>query len=133
MRASQATAEEPSSVAPTAGAAPTEEGPSLSVAVAKSTATTPPLGSGVSLEHAPTEESMQLDYADNSALTTPVPPAMTPQVVPSPTEVAVVTNIATPTAPEAGTSGSSDTANAVSEHWADIVSNKEAEASKMDE
>ncbi|KAG5334841.1 hypothetical protein C0989_002807 [Termitomyces sp. Mn162] len=125
--------EEPSSVAPTASAAPPEEGPLLSVAVAKSTTATPPLSSGASSEHAPIEVSMELDYANKSVLTTLVPPAMTPQIVPSPIEVAVVTNVVTPTASEAGTNGSSDMVNAVLEHWADIVSNKEAEASKMDE
>ncbi|KNZ81572.1 hypothetical protein J132_11391 [Termitomyces sp. J132] len=133
MRASQAATEEPSSAATTKSAAPTEEGPSLSVAVAKSTAATPLLSSGTSSEHAPTEESMELDYVNDSALTTPVPPATTPQVVPSPMKVAVATNVATPTTPEAGTSGSSNTANTVSEHWVDIVSNEKVEASKMDE
>ncbi|KAG5730761.1 hypothetical protein E4T56_gene3490 [Termitomyces sp. T112] len=134
MKASQAATEEPSSAATTKSAAPTEEGPSSSsVAVAKSTAATPLLSSGASSEHAPTEESMELDYVNDSALTTPVPPATTPQVVPSPMEVAVATKVATPTTPEAGTSGSSNTANTVSEHWVDIVSNKEVEASKMDE
>ncbi|KAG5335769.1 hypothetical protein E4T56_gene13812 [Termitomyces sp. T112] len=49
-----------------------------------------------------------------------------------PTEVVVATNIAMPTASEAGTSGSSDMVNAVSEHWADIMSSEKAEASKMD-
>ncbi|KAG5352398.1 hypothetical protein C0989_002487 [Termitomyces sp. Mn162] len=110
-------------------AAPTEEGPSLSVAVATFI---PLLSSGVSLEDALSEKSMNLDYADNFAVTMPVQPAMTPQVVPSPMEAVVVTNTATPTAPEADASGPSDTANAVLEHWADIMSNKEAEASKMD-
>ncbi|KAG5353042.1 hypothetical protein C0989_010848 [Termitomyces sp. Mn162] len=130
MSASQAAAEEPSSVAPPTSAAPTEEGPSLPVAIATSI---PPLSSGASSEDAPTEESLELDYANDSALTTPVQLATTPQVVPSPMEVVVATNIATPTTPEAGSSGPSDMANAVLEHWVDIVSNKEAEALKMDE
>ncbi|KNZ72256.1 hypothetical protein J132_04048 [Termitomyces sp. J132] len=129
MSASQAAAKELSSVAPPISAAPTEEGPLLSVAAATSI---PLLSSGVSSEDTPTEESMELDYADNSALTMPVQLAMTPQVVPSPTEAVVATNITTPTTPEAGSSGLSDMANAVLEHWADIMSNKEAEASKMD-
>ncbi|KAG5336990.1 hypothetical protein C0989_011293 [Termitomyces sp. Mn162] len=133
MRASQAATKEHSSAAPTISAAPTEEGPLSSVAVAKSTTATLLLSSGASLEHTPTEKSMELDYANNSTLTTPVPPAMTPQVIPSPMEAAVMTNVATPTTPEAGTSSSSFMANTVSEHWADIVSNKEKEASKMDE
>ncbi|KNZ75791.1 hypothetical protein J132_01537 [Termitomyces sp. J132] len=129
MSASQAATEELSSVDPPMSAAPTEEGPSLSVAV---TTSIPPLSSGVSLEDALSEKSMDLDYADNFALTMPVQPAMTPQVVPSPMEVVLVTNTATPTAPEAESSGPSNTANAVLEHWADIISNKELEASKMD-
>ncbi|KAG5338555.1 hypothetical protein C0989_007059 [Termitomyces sp. Mn162] len=130
VRASQATAEEPSSVAPPASAAPTEEGPLLLVVAATST---PPLSSGVSSEDTLIEESMELDYTDNSTLTMPVQPATTPQVIPSPMEAAVATNVATPTTFEAGTSGSSNMANAVSEHWADIMSNKEAEALKIDE
>ncbi|KAG5330269.1 hypothetical protein C0989_009033, partial [Termitomyces sp. Mn162] len=122
-----ATAQEPSSVAPPASAAPTEEGPSL-------LATSIPLSSSsASSEDALSENSMDLNYADNSMLTTPVQLAMTPQVIPSPMEVVVATNIATLTASEAGSSGSSDMANAVLECWADIGSNKEAEASKMDE
>ncbi|KAG5339491.1 hypothetical protein C0989_004007 [Termitomyces sp. Mn162] len=116
VRASQATIEESSSAAPTASAAPPEEGPSSSVAVAKSTATTLLSSSGASLKHTLIEESMELDYADKFALTTLVLSAMTPQVFPSPMEAAVVTNVATPTTPEAGTSGSSDMANTVSEH-----------------
>ncbi|KAG5351551.1 hypothetical protein C0989_005992 [Termitomyces sp. Mn162] len=130
VRASLAATEEPSSVAPSASDAPTEEGPLSSVAA---TTTNPALSSSVSSEDAPAEESMELDYVDNSALTINAQLAMTPQVVSSLTEVVVATNVTTPTAPEAGTSGSSDTANAVLEHWADIMSSKEAEASKMDE
>ncbi|KAG5350150.1 hypothetical protein C0989_012482, partial [Termitomyces sp. Mn162] len=57
----------------------------------------------------------------------------TPQVAPSPMEAVVATNVTTPTAPEAGSSGPSDMANAVLEHWVDIMSNEEAEALKMDE
>ncbi|KAG5338034.1 hypothetical protein J132_09731 [Termitomyces sp. J132] len=117
-------------MAPPASAAPTEDGPLSSVVAATST---PPLSSGAFSEDAPTEKSMEFDYADNSTLTMPVQPAMTPQVVPSPIEVTVATNVATPTTPEAGTSGSSDMANAVLENWVDIKSNKEAEALKMDE
>ncbi|KAG5338854.1 hypothetical protein C0989_005824 [Termitomyces sp. Mn162] len=110
-----------SSVAPSTSAAPTEEGPLSSVAAATSI---PPSSSGVSLEDAPSEKSMELDYANNSTLT---------MLVLSPAEVVVATDVTTPTAPEAGSSGPSDTANAVLECWTDIVSNKEAEASKMDE
>ncbi|KAG5352026.1 hypothetical protein C0989_004169 [Termitomyces sp. Mn162] len=106
-----------------------EEGPSLLVAV---TTTNPALSSSASSEDAPIEESMELDYAHNSALPTDAQSAMTPQVVPSLTEAVVATNIAIPTAPEAGNNGSSDTTNAVSEHWVDIMSSEEAEASKMD-
>ncbi|KAG5335713.1 hypothetical protein C0989_000573 [Termitomyces sp. Mn162] len=82
--------------------------------------------------HTPSEESIELDYVNNSALTMDAQPAMTLQVVPSPMEVVLVTNITTPAAPEAGTSGPNDTANAVFEHWADIMSSKEAEAWEMD-
>ncbi|KAG5342444.1 hypothetical protein C0989_001508 [Termitomyces sp. Mn162] len=110
-------------------AAPTEEGPLLSVAATTSIS---PLSSSASSENALSEKSMDLDYANNSALTMPVQPAMTPQVIPSPMEVVVATNVATPTAPEAGFSSPSDMANTVLEYWANIVSNKEAEASKMD-
>ncbi|KAG5334172.1 hypothetical protein C0989_004195 [Termitomyces sp. Mn162] len=111
-------------------AAPTKEGPLLSAAV---TTSIPPLSSSVSSEDALTEESMELDYADNSTLTMPVQLVTTPQVFPSSTEVVVATNIVTPTTPEAGFSGPIGMANAVSECWADIVSNKGAEALKMDE
>ncbi|KAG5735440.1 hypothetical protein E4T56_gene12778 [Termitomyces sp. T112] len=111
-------------------AAPTEEGPSLSVAAVT---TNPALSSGASSEDTLSEESMELDYIDDSALTMIAQPAMTPQVVPSPTEVVVATNIATLTASEAGSSGFDDMANTVLEHWADIVRNKEVEALKMDE
>ncbi|KAG5335748.1 hypothetical protein C0989_000471 [Termitomyces sp. Mn162] len=133
MRASQATAEEPSSAAPTASAVPTEDGPLSSAAVAPSTATPPSLSFGASSDDAPSEKSMELDYIDDSTVPMPIQPAMTLQVVPSFMEAAVATKVASPTTPEAGTSSSSKTANAVSEHWADIVSNEEAEASKMDE
>ncbi|KAG5317874.1 hypothetical protein C0989_000470, partial [Termitomyces sp. Mn162] len=61
----------------------------------------------------------------------PAQPATTPQVVPSHTEAVVATNIVIPTASEAGVSGSNDMANTVLECWADIMSNKEAEALKM--
>ncbi|KAG5350010.1 hypothetical protein C0989_000716, partial [Termitomyces sp. Mn162] len=124
---------EPSSVAPTASAAPTEEGLLSSVAVAMSTANPPLLCSGAFSVDAPSEKSMELDYANNPMVPTSIQPATTPKVIPSATEAAVVTNIATLATSEAGTSGSRDMANAVSECWADIVSNKEAEASKMDE
>ncbi|KAG5348982.1 hypothetical protein C0989_006726 [Termitomyces sp. Mn162] len=133
MRASQAAIEQPSSVAPTTSAAPTKEGPSLLVAVAPSTAAPPPLSSGASSDDSPPEKSMELDYANDSMVLTPIQLATTLQIVPSSMEVAVATNVATPTAPEARTSGSSDTANTVLECWADIMSNKEAEALKMDE
>ncbi|KAG5338670.1 hypothetical protein C0989_006675 [Termitomyces sp. Mn162] len=110
--------------------APTEEGPLSSVAVATST---PPSSSGAFSEDAPTEESMELDYADNSVLATLVQPAMTPQVVLSPIEAVVVTNITASTTPEAGSSGSSDMADTVLECWVDIMRNEEAGALKMDE
>ncbi|KAG5337585.1 hypothetical protein C0989_009270 [Termitomyces sp. Mn162] len=132
MRASQATAEEPSLAAPTMSAAPTEEVPLPSVAVALSTAAPPPSSSSMSSDDAPSEKSMELDYVNDSMMPIPIQPVMTPQVVPSSMEVAVATNIATPTTPEARTSGSSNMANTVLECWADIMSNEEAEASKMD-
>ncbi|KAG5351117.1 hypothetical protein C0989_007892 [Termitomyces sp. Mn162] len=129
MSASQAAAKKLSSVAPPTSAAPTEESSLLSMAVATSI---PPLSSSASLEDTPIEESMELDYTNNSALTIPVQPAMTPQVVLSPTEAVVATNVTTSTAPKAESSHPSDMANAVLECWADIMSNKEAEALKMD-
>ncbi|KAG5332703.1 hypothetical protein C0989_006669 [Termitomyces sp. Mn162] len=112
VRASLAAAKKPSSVAPPASAAPTEEGPLLAVAAIT---TNPVSSSGASSEDAPTEEFMELDYTDNSVLLTDAQPATTPQVVPSPIEAVVATNVAMPTAPEAGNSGSSDMANAVLE------------------
>ncbi|KAG5720075.1 hypothetical protein E4T56_gene8749 [Termitomyces sp. T112] len=54
-------------------------------------------------------------------------------VIPSASEVVVATNIATPTAPEAGSSGSNNMAHAILEHWADIVSDKKDAALKLDE
>ncbi|KAG5350374.1 hypothetical protein C0989_011314 [Termitomyces sp. Mn162] len=123
-------AEEPLSVAPPTNAAPTEEEPLSSVALAT---TNPATSSGISSEDAPSEESMELDYINDSVLTTSIQPAMASLVVLSPTDTAVVTNVATPTASEAGSSGPSNTANAVLKCWADIVRNKEAAASKMDE
>ncbi|KAG5334148.1 hypothetical protein C0989_004289 [Termitomyces sp. Mn162] len=133
VRASQATARKPSLVAPTTSAAPTEEGPLLSVAVATSTANPPPSSSGASSNDTPSEKSMELEYANNSMVPTTIQPATTPQVTPSAMEAAVATNVATPTAPEARTSGSRDIANAILEYWTDIMSNKKAEASKIDE
>ncbi|KAG5338613.1 hypothetical protein C0989_006812 [Termitomyces sp. Mn162] len=114
-------------------AAPTEEGLLLSVAVALSTATPPLSSSGASSDNAPLEKSMELDYVNDLAVPMPIQPATTPQVIHSSMEVAVATNVATPTTSEAGTSSSSDMANAISECWANIMSNKEVEASKMDE
>ncbi|KAG5349984.1 hypothetical protein C0989_000882 [Termitomyces sp. Mn162] len=130
VRAVLALAEEPLLVASPISAAPTEEGPLLSMALAT---TNPATSSGVSSEDAPSEESMELDYIDNSALTMSVQPVTAPLVISSPTYAVVATNVATPIAPEAGSSGSSDTANAVLEHWVDIMSNKEAAALKMNE
>ncbi|KAG5352521.1 hypothetical protein C0989_001955 [Termitomyces sp. Mn162] len=124
-----AATQEPLPVAPSVSAAPTEEGPLLLVAV---TTTNLASSSGASSEDAPAEESIELDYVNHSALTMDAQPAMTPQVILSLMEAVVATNVATLTAPEARTSGSSDMANAVSECWADIVSSKEAEASKME-
>ncbi|KAG5327922.1 hypothetical protein C0989_010975, partial [Termitomyces sp. Mn162] len=82
---------------------------------------------------APLEESMELDYANNSLVPTNPSPEMAPQVIPSPSDTAVATNVAIPAVPKAGPSGSSDMANAVLEHWEGIMSNEEAVASKMDE
>ncbi|KAG5351360.1 hypothetical protein C0989_006876 [Termitomyces sp. Mn162] len=130
VRAALAQAEEPFSMDPPASAAPTKEGPSLSVA---SATTNPATSSGASSQDAPTEESMKLDYTNNSSVLTNSQLATTPQVVSSSSDAAIATNIATLTAPEAGSSGSIDTANTVSECLADIVSNKEVEALKMDE
>ncbi|KNZ72250.1 hypothetical protein J132_04041 [Termitomyces sp. J132] len=130
MRASLAEVEEPSAVVPLPSAALTEEGPSLSMALAT---TDPTTSSIVSSQDAPTEEFMGLDYTNNSSAPTNPHPETTPQVIPSPSDMAVATNIATLAVPEAGPSGSSDMANAISEQWADIVSNKKAVASKMDE
>ncbi|KAG5337150.1 hypothetical protein C0989_010507 [Termitomyces sp. Mn162] len=64
----------------------------------------------------PTEESMELDYANNSPAPMNLHPEMTPQVVSSPSDAAIATNIAILAIPEAGPSGSIDMANAVSEH-----------------
>ncbi|KAG5337935.1 hypothetical protein C0989_008635 [Termitomyces sp. Mn162] len=130
VRASLAEVEEPFPMVPPWGAAPTEEGPSLLVATAT---TDPATSSTASSKDAPTEESMKLDYANNSLVPTNPCPEMTSQVVPSPSDVTVVTNVATPAIPEAGPSGSSDIANAVLECWVDIVSNEEVAALKMDE
>ncbi|KAG5349044.1 hypothetical protein C0989_006418 [Termitomyces sp. Mn162] len=130
VRAALVQAEEPFSMDPPMSAAPTEEGPSLSVALAT---TNPAMSSGASLQNAPTEESMELDYANDSLAPMNPQPVMTPQVILSLSDAAVAANVTTPTAPEARSSGSIDMANAVSECWADIVSNEEAEASKMDE
>ncbi|KAG5340733.1 hypothetical protein C0989_000512 [Termitomyces sp. Mn162] len=99
VRASFAQAEEPFSMDPPTSAAPTEEGPSLSVAMA---ATNPATSSGASSQNTPTEESIELDYANHSVVPMTSQPDATPSVVPSPSDAAVVTNIATPAAPEAG-------------------------------
>ncbi|KAG5340200.1 hypothetical protein C0989_002602 [Termitomyces sp. Mn162] len=91
------------------------------------------MSSAASSQDAPMEESMELDYANDSlALTNPYPET-TPQVVLSPLDAAIATNVANLAIPEARLSGSSDTANAVLECWADIVSNKKAAALKMNE
>ncbi|KAG5352085.1 hypothetical protein C0989_003884 [Termitomyces sp. Mn162] len=120
---------EPSAMVSAVSAALTEARPLSLVAAAT---TNPESSSGASSEDAPLEESMELDYTDDSALTMPVQPVTTMPVIPSTLEVVVATNIATPTAPEAGSSGSNNTDNAVLEHWEDIMSNKEAAASKID-
>ncbi|KAG5349029.1 hypothetical protein C0989_006495, partial [Termitomyces sp. Mn162] len=130
VRASLAGAKEPSSVVPPLSAAPTKEEPSLSVALAT---TDPAVRSAASSQDALMEESMALDYADNSSALTNSSSEMTLQVVSSPSNMAVTTDVASPAIPEAGPSGSIDIANAVSECWVDIVSNKEVVASKMDE
>ncbi|KAG5334674.1 hypothetical protein C0989_003182 [Termitomyces sp. Mn162] len=130
VRASFAEVEEPFFMVPPPIAVPTEEGPSLSVA----SATTNPAASSItSSQNAPTEESIKLDYANNSLVPTNFHLTMTPQVVPSPSDVAIVTNAATLATPEAESSGSIDMANATLKCWADIMSNKEAAALKMDE
>ncbi|KAG5718377.1 hypothetical protein E4T56_gene8308 [Termitomyces sp. T112] len=126
--ASLAEAEELFSVVYPPSAAPTEEGPSSSVVLAT---TNPATSSSASSQDAPTEKSMELDYTNNSLAPTNLHPEMTPQVIPSPSKVAVVTNIATLAAPEAGSSGSINMANAVLECWADIVSSEEVVALKM--
>ncbi|KAG5348966.1 hypothetical protein C0989_006836 [Termitomyces sp. Mn162] len=112
VRAALAPAEEPVPVALSTSAAPTKEGPLLLVA---SATTNPASSSGASSEDTPSKKSIELDYINNSALTTNAQLAMTLQVVPSPMEVVVATNIATPTASEARSSGPSDIANAVLE------------------
>ncbi|KAG5333591.1 hypothetical protein C0989_005264 [Termitomyces sp. Mn162] len=112
VRASLAEVEEPFSVVPPPSAAPTEEGPSLSVASATIDSAASSIASS---QDTSTEESIKLDYAYDSSAFANVPPEMTPQVVPSPSDVAVAINIATPAIPEAGLSGSIDTANAVLE------------------
>ncbi|KAG5337025.1 hypothetical protein C0989_011127 [Termitomyces sp. Mn162] len=122
--------EEPFSVAPPPSAAPTKEGPSSSVALATTNLAASSIASS---QDVPTEESMELDYADNFLVPTNPHPETTPQVVPSPLDMAIVNNIATPAIPEAGPSGSIDTANAVLEHWVDIMSNEAAAALRMDE
>ncbi|KAG5342373.1 hypothetical protein C0989_002846 [Termitomyces sp. Mn162] len=126
--ASLAEAEELFSVVYPPSAAPTEEGPSSSVVLAT---TNPATSSSASSQDAPTEKSIELDYTNNSLAPTNLHPEMTPQVIPSPSKVAVVTNIATLAAPEAGSSGSINMANAVLECWADIVSSEEVVALKM--
>ncbi|KNZ79062.1 hypothetical protein J132_04762 [Termitomyces sp. J132] len=130
VRAALVPPEELLSMALSTSVALTEEGLLLSVALAT---TNPATSSGASSDDAPSEESMELDYANNLAVPTSVQPVTTSPVVPSPSDADVATNIATLAAPETVSNGSSDTANAVSECWADIMSNKEAAASKMDE
>ncbi|KAG5353270.1 hypothetical protein C0989_008776 [Termitomyces sp. Mn162] len=119
VRAALAQVEEPSSVDPPMSAAPTEKGPSLSVALAT---TDSAMSSSASSQNAPAEESMELDYTNNSLAPTNSQPVMTPQAVPSPSDAAIVINVATPTAPEVGSSGSIDMANTVSNCWVDIMS-----------
>ncbi|KAG5351688.1 hypothetical protein C0989_005282 [Termitomyces sp. Mn162] len=121
VRATLAQVEELASMDPFMSAAPTEEGPSLSVALSTTNHAT---SSSVSSQNAPTEESMEQDYTNDSLAPTNAQPVMTTQVIPSPSDAAIATNIATPSAPKARSSGSSDTANTVSECWADIMSNK---------
>ncbi|KAG5333927.1 hypothetical protein C0989_004638 [Termitomyces sp. Mn162] len=126
VRASLAKVEEPFSVVPLLSAAPTEKGPSLSVVLAT---TNPAMSSIASSQDTPTDKSMELDYANDSLAPTNSHPATIPQVIPSPLDVTIATNIATLATFEAGSSGSNDMANTVSECWADIMSNKEAVAS----
>ncbi|KAG5338969.1 hypothetical protein C0989_005468 [Termitomyces sp. Mn162] len=112
VRAVLAQVEEPFFVDSSTNAAPTKEGPSLSVAMATTDCTT---SSGASSQNAPTEESMELDYTDDSVVPTNPQPEVTPPVIPSPLDAAVTTNVATPAAPEAGSSGSIDMANTILE------------------
>ncbi|KAG5335118.1 hypothetical protein C0989_002373 [Termitomyces sp. Mn162] len=89
--------------------------------------------SNASSQDTPTKESMELDYTDRTSV--PIQPHLetTSPVIPGPSETMVVTNIAIPIVPEAGTSSSSDMANAVSECWVDIMGSKEAASLQMDE
>ncbi|KAH0591485.1 hypothetical protein H2248_001551 [Termitomyces sp. 'cryptogamus'] len=121
VRAALAQAEEPSSVDSSMSAALTEEGPSLSVALAT---TNLAMSSSVSSQNAPAEESMELDYTNNFSAPTNPQIATTPQIDPSPSDAVVATNIATTTALEAGSSGSIDMANAVLEHGIDIMTQR---------
>ncbi|KAG5333477.1 hypothetical protein C0989_005769 [Termitomyces sp. Mn162] len=75
VRAALAQVEEPLSVDPPMSAAPTKEGPSLSVALAT---TNSAMSSGISFQDAPTEESMELDYTDASLAPTNPQLATTP-------------------------------------------------------
>ncbi|KAG5349900.1 hypothetical protein C0989_001354 [Termitomyces sp. Mn162] len=127
--ATLAEAEEPSSSSPSTGAAPTEAG-SLSVVVGATSG--PSANLVVSSKDVTTDEFMKLDYVNE--LYTPINanPELTDPIIPDPSDTSVATNIATPIASEAGTSGSSDTTNIVSEGWADIVSSKEASSSHRD-
>ncbi|KAG5335702.1 hypothetical protein C0989_000614 [Termitomyces sp. Mn162] len=113
VRAMLAQVEEPFFVDPPISAAPTEERPSSSVAIAT---TDPATSSGASSQNASAEEFMELDYTDNSVEPTNHHSEATSPVVPSLLDVAIVTNIATPTALEAGSSGSIDRANSVLKH-----------------
>ncbi|KAG5352086.1 hypothetical protein C0989_003885 [Termitomyces sp. Mn162] len=112
------------------GRAPTEAGMLLIVVEATSGPSANPVTSS---EDVATEESMELDYVNEPYAPTNASPEMPDPVIPSPLDTSVATNIATPIAPKAGTSSSSDTTNVVLEHWANIVSSKEASSSQMDE
>ncbi|KAG5349115.1 hypothetical protein C0989_005810 [Termitomyces sp. Mn162] len=130
VRAVLAQAEEPFSMDPPTSAAPTEEGPSLSAATAATDLAT---SSSAFSQNTPIEESMKLDYTNNSVVLINPQLEATTSVIPSPLDAVIATNVATLTAPEAGSSGSIDMANAVSECWMDIMSNEEVAALKMDE
>ncbi|KAG5726016.1 hypothetical protein E4T56_gene1655 [Termitomyces sp. T112] len=121
---------EPFSVAPPLRTTTTKVG---LVATVVSATPGPTATSGASSWDMPMEESMALDYVDEPSAPMEASPETTSPVVPGPSKATVATNIATSIVLKVGTSGSSDTANAVLECWVDIVSSKEAASLQMDE